>query len=94
MVVATSCCFSEAGRLVRIEGKTKGAKYRETLDENLLQSAQDLRLGRRFTFQQVNNPKNTAKTAHKYKINLYFNAHLVCIIKTEEERGGERGVRV
>ena len=37
-------CFSEAGtgRLVRIETKMK---YRELLDENLLQSAQDLRLG-------------------------------------------------
>ncbi len=31
------------------------------LDENLLQSAQDLRLGRRFTFQQDNDPKHTAK---------------------------------
>ncbi|CDQ87759.1 unnamed protein product [Oncorhynchus mykiss] len=31
-----------------------GAKYREILDENLLRSAQDLRLGRRFTFQQDN----------------------------------------
>ena len=31
-------CFSEAGteRLVRIEGKMNGAKYREILDENLL----------------------------------------------------------
>ena len=40
-------CFSEAGtgRLVRIEGKMNGAKYREILDENLLQSAQDLRPG-------------------------------------------------
>ena len=40
-------CFSAAGtgRLVRIEGKMNGAKYREILDENLLQSAQDLRLG-------------------------------------------------
>ena len=37
--------FSAAGtgRLVRIEGKMNGAKYREILDENLLQSAQDLR---------------------------------------------------
>ena len=57
-------CFSVAGsgRLVRIEGKMNGAKYREILDENLLQSAQDLRLGRRFTFQQDNDPKHTAKT--------------------------------
>ena len=57
-------CFSMevTGRLVRIEGKMNGAKYREILDENLLQSAQDLRLGRRFTFQQDNDRKNTAKT--------------------------------
>ena len=38
------------------------AKYREILDENLLQSAQDLKLGRRFTFQQDNDPKHTVKT--------------------------------
>ena len=39
--------FSAAGTgiLVRIEGKMNGAKYRGILDENLLQSAQDLRLG-------------------------------------------------
>ena len=43
-------CFSAAGtgRLVRIEAKMNGAKYRKILAENLLQSAQDLRLGRRF----------------------------------------------
>ena len=51
-------CFSEGetGRLVRIEGKMTGAKYREILHKNLLQIAQDLRLGRRFTFKQDNNP--------------------------------------
>ena len=40
-------CFSASGtgRLVRNEAKMNGAKYREILDENLLQSAQDLRLG-------------------------------------------------
>jgi hypothetical protein len=34
-------CFSAAGtgRLVRIKEKMKGAKYREILDENLVQSA-------------------------------------------------------
>ena len=60
--------FSVAGtgRLVRIEGKMNGAKYREILDENLLQSAQDLRLGRRFTFQQNKDPKHTAKTTHDW----------------------------
>ena len=57
-------CFSATGtgRLVRIEGKMKGAKYREILDENLLQSSQDLSLGRRLTFPQDNDPKHTAKT--------------------------------
>ena len=57
-------CFSAAwtGRLVRIEVKMNRAKYGEIFDENLLQSAQDLRLGRRFTFQQDNDTKHTAKT--------------------------------
>ena len=61
-------CFSVAGtrRLVRIEGKMNGAKYREILDENLLQSAQYLRLGRRFTFQQYNDPKHTSKTKQEW----------------------------
>ena len=40
-------CSSAAwtGRPVRIEVKMNGAKNREFLDENLFQSAQDLRLG-------------------------------------------------
>ena len=61
-------CFSATGtvRLVRIEGKMNGAKYRQILDENLLQSAQDLRLGRRFTFQQDNDPKHTDKTTQEW----------------------------
>ena len=49
--------FSAAGtgRLVRIEQKMNGAKYRE-----ILESPQDLRLGQRFTFQKDNVPKHTA----------------------------------
>ncbi|KAK3508007.1 hypothetical protein QTP70_010146 [Hemibagrus guttatus] len=49
-------CFSAAGtgRLVRIEGKMNAAMYRDILDENLLQSTLDLRLGRWFIFQQDN----------------------------------------
>ncbi len=42
------------------------AKYRDILDENLLQSAQDLRLGRRFIFQQGNDPKHTAKITKEW----------------------------
>jgi hypothetical protein len=50
------------GRLVKIEGKMNRAKYREILDENLLQSTQDLRLGRRFTFKKESDLKSTAMT--------------------------------
>ena len=39
------CSVAWTGRLVRIKGKMNGAKYREILDENLLQRAQDLRVG-------------------------------------------------
>ena len=50
MVVAASCGgdvfpVTVTRRPVRIEGKMKGAKYREILDKNLLQSTPDLRLG-------------------------------------------------
>ena len=43
-----------------------GVKYRKILDENLFQSAQNLRLGQRFTFQQDNDPKHTAKTMQEW----------------------------
>uniref|UniRef100_A0AAQ4QG94 Tc1-like transposase DDE domain-containing protein n=1 Tax=Gasterosteus aculeatus aculeatus TaxID=481459 RepID=A0AAQ4QG94_GASAC len=61
-------CFSAGGtgRLVRIEGKMNAAMYRDILDENMLQSALDLRLGRRFIFQQDNDPKHTAKITKKW----------------------------
>ena len=61
--IMLSGCFSAAGtgRLVKIEGKMNATMYRDLLNENLLQSALDLRLGRRFIFQQDNDPKHTAK---------------------------------
>ncbi|KAK3548492.1 hypothetical protein QTP70_013326 [Hemibagrus guttatus] len=49
------------GRLIRIKGTINAAMYRDILDENLLKSALDLKLGRRSIFQQDNNPKHTAK---------------------------------
>jgi hypothetical protein len=57
-------CFSAAGTgsQVRIEAKMNRAKLGEILNESLLQSAQELRLRRRFTFQQDNDPKHTART--------------------------------
>uniref|UniRef100_A0AAZ3NT21 Tc1-like transposase DDE domain-containing protein n=2 Tax=Oncorhynchus tshawytscha TaxID=74940 RepID=A0AAZ3NT21_ONCTS len=56
-------CFSSAGtvKLVRIEGMMDVSKYREILEGNLFRSSRDLKLGRRFTFQQDNDPKHTAK---------------------------------
>ncbi|KAG2466986.1 TCB1 transposase, partial [Polypterus senegalus] len=61
-------CFSaaETGRLVRIKGKMTAAMYRDILDENLLHSALDLRLGRWFIFQQDNDPKHTAKKSNEW----------------------------
>ena len=56
-------CFSSAGtdKLVRIEGTMDGAKYRRIIDENLLESAMNLKLGRRFPFQQDTDLKHKAK---------------------------------
>ena len=55
-----------SGRLVRIEAKINGEMYREIVDENLLQSAQDLRLGQRVTLQQDNDLQHTAKTMQEW----------------------------
>ena len=45
-----------------------GAKYRDILEQNLFQSACDLRLRQRFTFLQDNDPKHKAKaTLEWYK---------------------------
>ena len=56
-------CYSSAatGELVRIEDIMDGAKHRRILDENLLESAMNLKLGQRFTFHQDNDPKHKAK---------------------------------
>ena len=42
------------------------AKYRTILEENLLESAKALRLGLRFTFQQDNDPKHTARATMEW----------------------------
>ena len=62
MVVAASCCDG----LVRDEGKLNRAKYRDILNENLVQSTQNLRRGRRFNFQQDNDTKHTANTTQEW----------------------------
>ena len=49
-------------------------KFRRILDENLLKSAMNLKLGRRFTFHQDNDPNHKAKATlewlNKKKINV------------------------
>ena len=44
-----------------IQGPMDGVKYRRILDENLLESAMNLKLGRRFPFQKENDPKHKEK---------------------------------
>ncbi len=59
-------CFSAAGTegLIRVEEKLNAPKYWDSLNENPVQSIQNLRLGRRFTFQQDNDSKHTARVAY------------------------------
>uniref|UniRef100_A0AAQ5X6E9 Origin recognition complex subunit 3 n=1 Tax=Amphiprion ocellaris TaxID=80972 RepID=A0AAQ5X6E9_AMPOC len=61
-------CVSAAGpgSFVKVEGNTNAEKYHQILEDNLIQSARELRLGRRFIFQQDNDPKHTAKDAQKW----------------------------
>ena len=54
------------GGLVRVEGKLIAANYRDVLNENLVQSTQDLRLGWRVIFQQDHYSKHTARTTQEW----------------------------
>uniref|UniRef100_A0A8C6U379 Uncharacterized protein n=1 Tax=Neogobius melanostomus TaxID=47308 RepID=A0A8C6U379_9GOBI len=47
--------------------------YQYILEENLLESARELRLGRRFTFQQDNDPKHKAKSTMEWFKNKHIN---------------------
>ena len=61
-----------------------GAKYRRILDEDLLESAMNLKLGRRFTFQHDDDPKHKAKATlewlNKKKINVLVSAFAHCTL--------------
>uniref|UniRef100_A0AAR2J9J3 Transposase Tc1-like domain-containing protein n=1 Tax=Pygocentrus nattereri TaxID=42514 RepID=A0AAR2J9J3_PYGNA len=72
-------CFSSAGtgKMVKMDGKMDGAKYRTILEENLLESAKDLRLERRFIFQEDNDPKHKAKSTLEWFTNKRIQV-LVC----------------
>lgn len=67
MAVVVSCCegvfqWQGPGELVRVEGNLNAALYRDILYDVMFQSAQDFRLGWRFTFQQDNQPKHQCKS--------------------------------
>lgn len=55
-------CFSAqgTGRLHRIEGRMNATMYCNILEENLLPSVKELKMGRGWVFQQDNDPKHTA----------------------------------
>lgn len=57
-------CFSinGTGRLTIIDGRMDSVKYQSILKENLVPSANQLGHGRRYTFQQDNDPKHTSKS--------------------------------
>lgn len=45
-----------------IEGNMNNVMYQAISEKSLISSAKKLNLGRRWTFQQYNNPKSTAKS--------------------------------
>ena len=59
------------------------------LNENLVQSAQDLRLSRRFTFQQDNNQKHTAKRQCRSGLGTTFWMSLSVPTWTQSNVSGE-----
>lgn len=65
-------CFGAkgVGNLEFIEGNMTGVSYTGILNRNLFESGRKVGLGRRFTFQQDNDPKHTSKVAKEFfKIN-------------------------
>ncbi len=54
------------GPLVKIIGIMEKHQYKEILAKNLEQSAQELHLGRRWTFMHDNDPKHTALIVKKW----------------------------
>ncbi len=50
----------------RVEEKLNAPKYWDSLNENPVQSIQNLRLGRMITFQQDNDTKHTARMAYRH----------------------------
>uniref|UniRef100_A0A8C5MIC2 Transposase n=1 Tax=Leptobrachium leishanense TaxID=445787 RepID=A0A8C5MIC2_9ANUR len=61
-------CFASAGtgKHQRVQGTMNSLQYQEILDDNVMQSVTNLRLGRHWTFQQDNDPKHTSKSTRAW----------------------------
>ena len=71
MVVAASCCWDAflqqgQGSWSELMGSCMEPNTGQYCKYNLLESAKDLRLGRRFIFQQDNKPKHTARATMEW----------------------------
>ena len=53
------------GNLGRVHGIMNSMKYQEILNLNLAAPAKKLKLGRRWIFQQDNDPKHIVQNQHK-----------------------------
>jgi DDE superfamily endonuclease len=66
-VMVWGCMVSNgAGTVEFVDGIMDQYKYQGILDRNLKQSSRQLGLGRRFIFQQDNDPKHSAKSTMEY----------------------------
>ena len=57
---------SGPGRLHIIQGNMNSHAYQQILDQNLLPSVRELKLGRKWVLQQDNDPKHTSKTTKEW----------------------------
>ncbi|KAI5629982.1 cytoplasmic dynein 1 intermediate chain 1 isoform X5 [Silurus asotus] len=58
--------WDSTGKLQRVQSTMNSLQYQEILDDNVMQSVTNLRLGRRWTFQQDNDPKHTSKSTRAW----------------------------
>ena len=68
-------CFASTGpgALVKVNGIMNSTQYQDILAKNLVASARRLKLGRKWIFQQDNDPKHTSKSTKKWLIDHKIN---------------------